>query len=184
MSIETQEVKDGWIMFVSDGWKIHWVHSSLLPGLMEDSAERGHPNPGHEPVEKGFIDNPGMILQDRSHEVLEVDGFLLTIPSEDFRYFYESLKKKTERTFNDGRKYFKIHGWLHCVVFTPEQRDACLALMEARLPEAEKRSKADTDRFKAAINEINKDGVKVISAKAPDSIPKVPLAGKPNNEKN
>jgi hypothetical protein len=182
--VKVEEVKEGWVRFMSDGWKMHFVDVRLLSGLMEDSASRNHASPFYEPVTKAWIDLPGMILQDRSIEEFSFDGITLEMPSEDFEHFRESLRDKKVREFSDGRKYFKIHGWLHCVVFTPEQRDACLALMDARAEEARARGEADKKRFREGIAAINKDGVKVMSVKAPDSIPKVPLAGKPNNEKN
>lgn len=171
-------------MFMSDGWKVHWCPTALLPGLMEDSVARAHGEGAFESVTKGFIDLPGMILQDRAIETLKLEGFTLRIPSEDFEHFYDSLKEKKVRKFNDGREYFKIHGWLHCVVFTPELRDACLELMRNKLTAAKKRGEDDRARFRSAIAKVNADGVKVISAKAPDSIPKAALSGKPNKEKN
>lgn len=177
-----------WGFMLSSGWKGHFCPTSLMAELIEDSNRRGHELGILEQASKGFIDMPGMIMTDRSHETIRIDTFDLTIPTQDYEYFYMELKKGPKRKFPSGQEYYKIHGWLVCVVFTPEQRDMILAAMKERLENGVKeRAKAEDEEFTRRIQSINSDGVKIISPRDRDSLKdhvKKVLVSPPNNEKN
>jgi hypothetical protein len=71
-----------------------------------------------------------------------------------------------------------MHLWTYCLVLTPAQRDILVAGMEAQSEEAAVDAKRDNDEFRRRLNEINKDGVKVISGRA------LALEAKERAEKN
>lgn len=174
----------GWVLFMSSGWKGHWCPAELLPGLMEDSSRRGHGMGSYEPAERGLIDLPGMVMVDRSIQTFDIGGFKLRIPTEDTEQFYFELRSNKERVFSDGRKYFKIHGWIHCVVMTPEQRLSLLREMETRMDDVKRITREETHEFQRRISQVNSGGVRIMTSKAPESMPKIPVSGTPNDEKN
>lgn len=173
-----------WVLYFANGWKGHFCPASLLPGLMQDAGARGHGDGEFKQAHRGVIDLPGMIMSDRTYQTIRVEGFNLDIPTEDFEYFHDELKRARARVFEDGKEYYKIHGWLHCVVFTPDQREFVLERMEELLAVAKVKAEEERNEFTRRIREINRGGTKVITAKAPESIPKSPVTGKKNSEKN
>lgn len=186
--METVDLENAkWVSFYADGWKPHVVHKSLLNGLMSDASSRHH-SPGNvEVIYKGFIDLPGMIMKDRSYQKIEVvDGFTLEIPSQDFLYYFRELRDGPEREFSTGQKYYKIHGWLVCMVFSTEQRDRILSVMRERLEEVNEIAKREDEEFSNRLKKINKDGIKIVSPRDPESmkvLEKVLVSPK-NEEKN
>ncbi|MHB8407859.1 MAG: hypothetical protein ACYDHY_07050 [Acidiferrobacterales bacterium] len=194
-----------WYHVWCEGAKNHFVFSGLVECLKKDLDERfkgrvldtgkyGPPNyVGHgvEKVEecKGpWFDLPGMIMTSRSHEKVTIDGGELEVASENFEYLFNELMEAQERTFADGKKYYKVHGWLHCIVFTPEQRRLILTHMQEQLPRVKAVAAAENKSFMDAISEINKDGLKVVTSKAPESVKalekRTVLSGRPTNDKN
>ena len=187
--MEVVDLKDNlWARLFMNGWKPHFVPRSLLQGLMDDGERRRHPFDNVEPADKGFIDLPGMIMLDRTHQTIKIDTFELTIPTQDFEYYYRELKDGPKRTFTStGQEYYKIHGWIHCAVFTVEQRDLLVKTMGEMLETVKVQAKKEDDEFTRRLREINKDGVKVVSPKDPESMKGVVekvLVSPPNNEKN
>lgn len=149
------------------GYKNHYCPKKLVPGLLADLTARiGHDVEIEvEDRDDGMIDLPGMLWVDRPYEKIKIDTFTLEIPSQDFSVFVRKLVEAPRRRFLDGQEYYKIHGYMCCVMFTPEQRDLVLQEMERLIPEAEKRCEEADRAFSDNIAEINKDGVKVISQK-------------------
>jgi hypothetical protein len=161
----------------------------VVAAIIQDLTTREHEEEGAGEVvdvsgtDTGWCDRPGMIMVDRPIEKIKIDTFHLDIPSQDFQYFVRKLIDAPERTTPDGQKYYKIHGWLHCVVFTPDQRDIVLQTMAEMWPEVEaKADKADKE-FSRRMREINKNGVKVISHRDKES-PHVKRVRKPKKENN
>ena len=173
-----------WLLYVTGGWKPHWCPIELLAGLMQDAGAHGKPQGFFEPAHHGVVDLPGMIMADRTYQDFDLGGFTLSIPTEDIEHYYDKIRYNPLRTFGDGKEYYKIHGWLHCVVLTPSQRKELIGMIEVVLPAARKQSKIEKEEFRRRIAKINSGGTRVMSFKAPDSIPKTPLSGKKNNEKN
>jgi hypothetical protein len=172
-------------------YKDHYCPRKLAAALLTDLQARGerdhhdYDDESHiEPCSEGGIDLPGMIMTDRPIEKVKIDTFTLSIPSQDFREFARELAFVHKRVFSDGQEYYKIHGWRMCVVFTPEQRDMVLAEMQRMLPEVEARADAADREFSRRMDEVNKGGVRVLSArdKYSKNAPKrVPAPKKENN---
>lgn len=108
--------------------KAHYVSEGLRAGLMTEASERQFGFIKETSVFDGSIDLPGMIWAHRGYEVIDMPGELkLSIPYSDAFYFRMKLEKAPPRTFADGSQYYKIHGWLVCVVLTPFERDYLLS---------------------------------------------------------
>lgn len=181
--IEVEELDDAsWVRVMMGGYKTHFCPSGMTAGLIADLTARGaEGSPQTDGVLQGLIDLPGMIMQDRPLERIEIDGFTLIVPSQDFTYFMDELANKAPlRKFADGQEYHKIHGWMVCVVMTPAQRERVLARMEELLPEAKKRGDEADEEFSRRIAEINKGGTKVVSWRDKKNWKKVPEEGEEN----
>ncbi len=174
--------KTDWIMLHAEGWKFHWAPASLLEGLTLDAVRRFHTINDVEPATQGFIDLPGMCMMDRSIQTFEIDGFKLSIPTQDMEYYFAELSAPV-RTFKTGEKYVKLHGRLHCLVLTEDQRNRLLAQLD--MPAILEKARQENEEFTRRIRSINEDGVKVVSPRDPKSLEGVvKLVSKPNDEKN
>lgn len=184
MSVETKDMSGEWVMFMVGNWKPHWCPAFMLAGLMEDATRRGQGLGTSEPSPGGIVDQPGMILQNRTYQKFDLGMFVLKIPTEDCEHYREVLEENRVRKFADGREYYKVHGWIHCVVLAPEHRKIILDQMKRDWDKILATAKSERETFRSAIDKINEGGTKVMSFKAPNSIPKKPLSGKPNKHKN
>jgi hypothetical protein len=190
-----------WAFFWIDGWKVHFCPNWLLEELEVDARSRNHNTiievKGTEDI---WWDPGGMVTMGRSYQKLKIDTATMTVASVDFAAFHDELKDLPLRKFDNGQEYYKIHGWLHCTVFSPEQRAQLLDACEKLRPIVDETAKVENDRFIRALDEINEGGLKVASVRDPKlqieqqedgkvSIKvKVPfegqLGGLPNNAKN
>ena len=170
-----------WYHIWCDGAKNHFVHSSLLEGLRQDLNLRFNNGIYKEDLtERVWYDLPGMILAGRSYEKLQLDGVEFEVASQNFRLLYERLCLMKEREFSDGKKYYKVHGWLHCLVLTPEQRDVLLKYMEEELPRVQKTADTENDEFVSSIKKAVMAGANIITSRVPETLPKtktLPITG-------
>ena len=177
-----------WLRASFIDWKFHYCSADVLESLAADAQKRFAGSfIDAEPVSDGaFLERPGMVLANRGYQHLHFDGLDLTIPVLDFTHFQQKLSALEPRLFPDGSQYYKLHSWLHCLVLTPEQRRLCLEAMVAAAPEAEARAEAENKALDAGIQAINRDGLKVISRRDPESLKAVEkkLVSKPDCNKN
>ncbi len=159
-----------WAFVFVPGYKGHYCPRALAASLnadLEARRQRDHADADGDPdmksVIEGGIDLPGMIMVDRPIEKIKIDTFTLSIPSQDFAEFTRELAFVHKRVFADGKEYYKIHGWLQCVVFTPEQRDLVLNAMREMLPAVKERAEKADREFSRRMDEINRGGVQVLS---------------------
>jgi hypothetical protein len=116
--------------------KPHFVPTSLQPDISNELVTRfsrsnlnGENSFTAKPTTEGLVDLPGMVRVDRTYEEFDLGGFKLSIPTTDIDFYYSELTKLPERQVN-GKPYYKIHGWIHCVVLTPEHRTIILNQIE------------------------------------------------------
>lgn len=185
-----------WAKVKPSGWKIHAVPASLLEGLLQDARERGHTEITFAPAgtEDIMIDLPGMCMVDRTYQEIRIDTLSLSIPTTDFTVFFNELGQAPKRKFANGQEYYKIHGWLACVVFTPEQRDLVLKSMTELMPVVSEAARKEDEEFERRLAQVNKQSpVKVVARPRNsqkvvlknDPIPKgAQLSGLPSGEKN
>lgn len=149
------------------GFKVHISLSRYSKPLQDDLVSRlgndSFIDPTVRDVSSTLIDLPGMIMADRSVENIKIDTLNLGIPSSDFEYFYGKLAKLQPRTFADGQVYYKLHGYLVCLVLTEEQRNVLLSEMDSTREAAKARANKDDAEFEKRIKEINKKNTKVLT---------------------
>jgi hypothetical protein len=93
-------------------------------------------------VEEWGIDAGGMCNINRPEELFTIDGLSkFEIPSEDVAQVLGYLLQAERRSFRSG-PYFKLHGHMQAIVFSPELRDSLIDQMRARIPTAEARALA------------------------------------------
>jgi hypothetical protein len=180
-----------WVQIHLPDWKGTFISQALLTQLLKDYELRGHPL--HPPtlqksVNEGALDRPGMCFADRKWVDVPVeDGFRLSFPNSDAEYFYDELRNLEARTFPNGEVYYKLHGWIHCVVLNLEQRMAVLRYLEANMEAIRKVAAEENARFDEAMGQISKASQgKVIHVKAvkDEPIPEGVFVAPVNHEKN
>lgn len=159
-----------WVRVMVPGFKLHFCPAEMADDLVTDLIERvadhsvSRSDVQVEGAVGGLIDLPGMIMMDRPIEKFDIDGFTLEIPSQDFWFIVGELERGAPlRTFASGHKYHKIHGWMVCVVMTPEQRTDLLARMEKETPDIQERAAKADEEFSLRLKQINKDTVRIVS---------------------
>jgi hypothetical protein len=159
-----------WVRVFVPGFKVHFCPADMANDLKADLVDRMSDQSVRESdveVESSLsclIDLPGMIMMDRPVEKFAIDDFTLEVPSQDFWYVMGELDRAAPlRTFASGREYHKIHGWMVCVVMTPDQRADLLKRMEKQLPDIQQRAAEADEEFSLRLKQINKDTVRVVS---------------------
>jgi hypothetical protein len=145
-----------WTEVSMDGWKPHVLPVTMVSDLIEDGIGRLHGFSSAEPAIGCFLDRPGMVMVDRSYQDLSCDGLTLTIPTQDFDYFYTKLAESPTRWFASKTPYHKVHAWLRCLVVSPEQKNALLALMAARMPEVRVKATEEELEFERRMKQIKR----------------------------
>ncbi len=153
-----------WVATRFGNLKWHYGPKRLAHGLLEEGGADIE-NVEMRPADEGLIDLPGMIMMDRSYQKIKVDTFRLVIPTEDFEHFYDELVVAPLRKFKTGEEYHKLHGWVACVMFTPQQHEALGDVMEEMLPDVRHVAEKEAREFSRRIAQINRDDVKVVAAK-------------------
>lgn len=160
----------GWSFLLFEYYKPHFCSNELVTDLITDIGSRDGPLIEVKSVNKGGADRPGMVLANRPWETIVLGEFKLEFPSQDFEYFMEELRSSSVREFISGKKYYKIHGWRHCIVVTPEQRETILQTMNEMLPGVHTRCDEAEEKLIEAIERLDKN--KVLIVQRPTVVPK------------
>jgi len=152
-----------WAVVVFGGYKAHFCPSELVGDLIADIESRGGETMEVKETDKGGADLPGIVAVNRPWEDIAIGGFKLGFPSQDFEHFMGELESSPVRRFASGREYHKIHGWLHCVVLTPEQRGTVLKTMGEMLPVARERAEEANKEFLKVMDRANEGRLRVVS---------------------
>jgi len=132
-----------WMYFPSQSVISHMVPKCLLRPLLADLASRGHPDAvyrGFPPTDYMDFDLPGVICADRPKEQISLAGLDLRIPCEDVVEMLAKLRTLPERYFANGRRYYKLKGYLRCVVLTANQRQKLEVELANRALSAEQKA--------------------------------------------
>lgn len=90
-------------------------------------------------VAHAYVDAGGMCTTNRPRERFELPGLRIEIPSEDLSFFHRQLRGQVPHRHGE-RTFYLMFGWLdRCFVFTERMRERFLAMLEARMPDAEVR---------------------------------------------
>ena len=154
-----------WVAVRLKNLKWHYCMKRLAYELIEDVGVDDGTEVEMQPVNEGLIDNPGMIMADRSYQNIKIDTFRLVIPTEDFEYFYDKLCEAPTRRFRSGDEYHKIHGWLACVMFTRDQREMIVEAMKEIIPEVRLAAEEEILEFNKRLLRVRENGGRVVSGK-------------------
>lgn len=174
-------------------YKLHVCPKRLGTALITDLCERYFTKSGDEldtsnivvkPISKIIVDLPGMCMTDRPYELIKLDTLSISIPSQDFQMIFDHALNLKMREFSNGEKYFKLHGWNVCVVFTLKQFELLIEAMGDMLSTANLKADIANEEFSDRIDEINKksNSIKVLSYRNSNNInvPKIKTDGSNN----
>lgn len=183
-----------WTLIRLEHWKATYVSKALLPQLLQDYEARGYdpkvPPLFQKDVDEAGIDYPGMIMTTRTWVDISLEpGFSLGFPTMDAEDFLDDMKDLQMRRFGDGTPYYKLHGWLQCIVLTPAQLDLAIAYLRDNLKVIRENAQRENDIFTGAIKATNEAAGRTVIVRPEveknDPIPKgTPLSGMPSREKN
>jgi hypothetical protein len=118
------------LIFWDGNVKPHAVADGLVEDIRVD-IERRYTAPVLNVVDKDgqemCMDRGGSMMVDAQWVDVPVEGSVFRVPVRDVQEFYIALLQARHRLTPSGQPYYKLHGWIHCIVFTPEQREAVLA---------------------------------------------------------
>ena len=163
-----------------DGVKTHFIPEAIANEIVNELKDRFNTECKiYDTRESAWIDMPGMIMVDRTIEKFDLgDGSGFNFPTEDFDIIYERLKSaETRYTKDTGTCYYKVHGWIQCVVLTSVQRRVLLKQLDAQSHDLKAKALAQKLEFTRRLNEVNKglsengDKIQFMSQKSV-SIPK------------
>lgn len=148
-----------WSGVMFGGFKTHFCPNELVSQLVADIISRGGEVIDIKSVTQGWADLPGMVLADRPWEDIQLKNFKLGFPSQDFEHFLRELNNANVRKFADGSEYYKLHGWLHCIILTPDQYVQVMLKMDEMLPAVRNRCKEADERMNKAREVLEKKKV-------------------------
>ena len=144
-----------WVALRLKTLKWHYCMKRLAYELIEEVGIDEKTVVEMQPTDQGYIDNPGMVLMDRSYQNIKIDTFKLVIPTEDFEYFHDRLRDAPVRRFRNGDEYHKIHGWQACAIFTRDQRETLVDAMAEILPDVRMTAEQESLEFSRRLNRAN-----------------------------
>lgn len=115
-----------WHLLAFHGAKWHVCPEELVRHIMDDLEVRGCSGTvARTRVQDFCLDHGGPLWMGRSYQEVEIDGLRIEVPVAELAAFVAQLRRLPPREIND-RPYYKLHGYVHCIVLTPAQRDALL----------------------------------------------------------
>lgn len=161
------------LVLFDDGVKAHYISESLHKDILDELYARYLRKPFVEyDKDQAIYDVGGMVMVDEEwlSWITPPKDLQITMRVTHFQYAYDELLQLEEREVN-GQKYYKLHGWLHCIVLTPAQRDYLLKQWAIQAQVIKEKSLLANLEFDKRISEVNKDKEFIISKPRVD-IPK------------
>ncbi len=137
-------------------------HKQVTAGPDEEPLANLKVHPIDGPI---FLDEPGMVLAERSIREVVVDGLKVHIPSQDWATILASLRLIPETVYKDD-SFFVVMARFFCLVLSHSQRRSMIAGMEAQQELAEAEAVVDNARFLQAMQKAQAKGAGVVSARA------------------
>jgi hypothetical protein len=148
-------MNENWSFLNFEHAKIHVVPNFLLADVIADLEARNHPLIKSKLAKSVFIDLPGMISFERPVETIKLDLLNINIPSEDVEYFAFNLKDLKQRVFSSKKTYFKLHGFLICIVLSDEQKELFQASLEQIRQQSNLRAEQHFEETQKRFNKPN-----------------------------
>jgi hypothetical protein len=132
----------------------HFVPAAVLPQLLQDLQTRYASKVKRQKrTEFGSFDMPGMVPVHREWSLNALDDhrFTLAIPLMDVSEFLTLLRKLQPRTFADGTEYYKLHGFMRCIVLLPQHKQELEKALVGIEPTAARRGLHDLLRMEKTV---------------------------------
>lgn len=150
-----------WHMIMTNhGWRV--FPASIMETYLKWISSGNTPS---EQTSHVLVDMPGMIMTDRTYQTIQLDGLSVEIPSQDFSILHKQLQETEEEIMPGGASVFKLRGWLAGLVLTPDQRHDLLSKMDEMLPSVRLIAQKENEEFCRRMDEVNKGGARVVSAR-------------------
>jgi hypothetical protein len=147
-----------WNAHSHEGVKPHFVPDSLMHTILTDIGRRFHA-PVLQTLDRTGelmrIDRGGPMMISAEWVSVDIDNATLEVPVRDIEVYYMDLLQSPLRG-EPGAQYYKLHGWLHCVVLTPEQRKTILFAWGTKLQEYHDKAEREQAEYTAKVMELNK----------------------------
>lgn len=145
-----------WLYTAVKDLKIHYSNKELAYDLLDEVGIDQETYVDLKQINEGLIELPGPVLMDRTYQSIKIEDFKLKIPTSDFEYFYFKLEESPLRKFKSGNEYYKLHGWMTCVMFTKEQGNTIKEVMHKNLDEISALATEETLKLQKGLMEFNK----------------------------
>lgn len=135
-------------------WMSHAIPEPLHTPILESLHGRGFLRYKDVEIKPGTVmtfDLPGMCVTTREYREVHLEGLTINIPCTDWEYMYEKLLDSKERT-DASVPYYKLHCYLRCICFTPDQRKLVLEQMLSKMLEANAQREIENRLFNAAMD--------------------------------
>lgn len=157
--------------------KSHVVPNHLKKGILEDLEKRGaRGTDSVEDTDVFHLDFGGMMAMNTPEIEVTVDNLKISVMTTQVEValaeINDLLREKVR--YANGKPYYKLHGWLSCLVIEPSNLKHLRNQLAAKIGEAERRQKkfeADRRSFglpgshKELLEEMEKNGTPIISIK-------------------
>lgn len=129
-----------WIALRPEKAKPHVVDETLVESLASELVRRTGHGCAEEPATHYRFDEGGPVaLNQPYHEMRLESGLVVSFACIDAYNFLRVLQRLPERMFDEGRRYYKVHGAYACLVLTPDERDEILQKLDSCKDEAYQR---------------------------------------------
>jgi hypothetical protein len=142
---------NGWtrILDKNQYMKSHIFHDSLMNALFMDLRKK-HPNVDSKcdlefqtEDQVYYFDLPGMSLRNEPTVLFNLDNEQkIETRCHDVGELIMKIENAKLRDYAEHGSFYKIHGFLQCLVLTPEQRKNLLSQMRNSLDECDERAEA------------------------------------------
>lgn len=101
------------------------------------------------------LDLGGPMMVDAEWVGVDLDGVVFEVPVRDVSQLYLELLQAPARG-RGTQGYYKLHGWIHALVLTPNQRNYVLATWARRLQEFHDKAEKEATEYRRRVAEINR----------------------------
>jgi hypothetical protein len=138
------QVKRGWVHVIFHDAKGHYLPAPLIRLVTRDLERRGSRVRCWKRVSALALDLPGFALVNESWQAVYLGRLKVEFPCIDFGDFLQRLAALPPRVGARGQTYYKLHGWLHCIVLTAAHRQALIRAMQPQVVHAKQLADAET----------------------------------------
>jgi hypothetical protein len=139
----------------------HYAPAAVVPQLLQDLQQRFDSKLKRKRrTAFATIDLPGMVPTHREWSLNALDDhrFTLGIPLMDVSEMLARLRKLQPRTFADGTTYYKLHGFMRCLVLLPQHKQELEKELAGIEPTAARRGLHDLLQMEPAVKRAEATG--------------------------